>query len=130
SIAVLFFILIGMSWFAQFSIVRISVFDMVYELMFPLIFLSSTSFLVSTLVKNGRGTAVIMVIIGLIFFVFGEPLQHSKWNIFLNPYNVPTDMSHGIWMNIVYQNRLMLIVGSIAALLWSMINLQKRERFV
>jgi len=130
SIIVLFSILFFMSWFSYFSVVQISIFKMVYELMFPLFFLASSSFLMASLVKNARGASVIMVIIGLIFFMMQEPLEYSKWNIFLNPFVVPSDMSHGIWMNIVFQNRLILIIGAIISLLWSMINLQKRESFV
>jgi hypothetical protein len=130
SILLLLAILFVLAWFSDFAIIHIPIFKMVYELMFPLFFLACISFLFSTLIKNGRGTAVVMVIIGLIFFILAEPLQDSKWNIFLNPFDVPGDMSMGIWMNVVFQNRLMLMVGSVIALLWSMINLQKRESFV
>ncbi len=130
SMGVLFVLLLLMAWFSHFSVVPISIFSMVYQLMYPLIFLACLSFLFSTLLKNGRGASVVMVIIGLIFFILAEPLEHNKWNIFLNPFNVPSDMSHSIWMNIVYQNRLILVVGSIISLLWTMINLQKRESFV
>lgn len=130
SVIVLFSILLFMSWFSYFSVVQVPVFEIVYELMFPLLFLASTSFLMASLVKNARGASVIMVIIGLIFFIMQDPLRYSKWNIFLNPYNVPSDMSHGIWMNIVFQNRMILMVAAVISLLWSMINLQKRESFV
>jgi hypothetical protein len=130
SLVVLFGILLFMSWFAYFSVVQVPIFEMVFELMFPLFFLASTSFLMATLVKNARSASVIMVIIGLLFFIMQDPLEYSKWNIFLNPYNIPSDMSHGIWMNIVFQNKLILVVTAVIALLWSMTNLQKRERFV
>lgn len=130
SMGVLFVLLILMAWFSHFSVVPVAVFSMVYQLMYPLVFLACLSFLFSTLLKNGRGAAVVMVIIGLVFFILAEPLEHNKWNIFLNPFNVPSDMSHSIWMNIVAQNRLILVVGSIISLLWTMINLQKRESFV
>ncbi len=130
SIVLLFLILVLLAAFSRFAIIGIPVFKLVYELMYPLLFLASTSFLFSTIIKNGRGTAVVMVIIGLIFFILAEPLLHSKWNIFLNPFDVPSDMSIGIWMNVVFQNRIMLLIGSIVALLWSMINLQKRESFI
>jgi len=130
SMGVLFVLLILMAWFSHFSVVPVDIFTMVYQLMYPLVFLACVSFLFSTLLKNGRGASVVMVIIGLTFFILAEPLEHNKWNIFLNPFNVPSDMSHSIWMNIVYQNRLILVVGSIISLLWTMINLQKRESFV
>ena len=98
--------------------------------MYLLIFLACLSFLFSALLKNRQGAFVVMVIIGLVFLIMAEPLEHNKWNIFLNPFNVPSHMSHNIWMNIVYQNRLILVAGSIISLLWAMINLQKRESFI
>jgi hypothetical protein len=130
SMVLLFVILLLMSWFTVFAVLRIPVFEMVYQLMYPLLFLSCLSFLFSTLVKNASGAAVFVIIIGLVFWILSEPLQYSKWNIFLNPFDVPSEMSLTIWKNVLNQNRLMLIIGSVISLLWSLINLQKREKFV
>lgn len=130
SMFLLFSILILMTWFTVFAVLRVPVFKMVYELMYSLLFLSCLSFLFATLVKNANGAAVIMIIIGLLFLILDEPLEHSKWNIFLSPFNIPTDMSLSVWKNVVYQNRLMLIIGSVVTLLWALTNLQKREKFV
>lgn len=130
SIGLAFVILLAMSWFTVFAVLRIPVLKMVYQVMFPLFFLACLSFLFATLVKNASGAAVIMIIIGLIFWIMHEPLRTSKWNIFLNPFDVPSDMSLTVWRNIIYQNRLMLVIASTVALLWSLINLQKREKFV
>ena len=123
-------VILIMTVFSVFAIVQVPIFYMVYQLMYPLIFLACISFLFTTLVKNASGAAVIMVIIGLFFWIMSEPLEHSKWNIFLNPFNIPSDISYTIWLNIVFQNRLMLVVGSIISILWTLINLQKREKFV
>lgn len=122
--------LLLMAIFAWFAVVRIPVFEMTAKLMYPLIFLACLTFLFTTLVRNGNGTAVIMVIIGLIFFVFSEPLAFNKWNLFLNPFQLPTDMSMTVWMNVIYQNHLILAIGSIISLLWGLMNLQYREKFV
>ncbi|WP_372646111.1 hypothetical protein, partial [Ancylomarina sp.] len=130
SIFLLLVLVCFMSWIVVFAIIRISVFHMVYELMYSLIFLASLAFLLASLIKNASGAAVVMVIIGLIFLILAEPLESSKWNIFLNPFDVPSDMSYAIWQNVLYQNRMMLIVGSIISILWSLINMQKREKFV
>jgi len=130
SMILLFVILMLMSWFTVFAVLRIPVLEMVYQLMYPLLFLSCLSFLFSTLVRNASGAAVIMIIIGLFFWILHEPLQYSKWNIFLNPFDVPSEISHSVWKNVLSQNRLMLIIGSVVSLLWSLINLQKREKFV
>ncbi|OFX89972.1 MAG: hypothetical protein A2W99_08580 [Bacteroidetes bacterium GWF2_33_16] len=130
SMVLLFFILIIMSEFTVFAILRIPVLKMVYQLMYPLLFLSCLSFLFSTLVRNASGAAVIVIIIGLVFWIMHEPLQYSKWNVFLNPFDVPSDISMTIWKNVQGQNRLMLIIGSIISMLWALINLQRREKFI
>jgi hypothetical protein len=130
SLVLLFVISLLLGWFAVFALIKFNVFYMVYQLMFPLFFIGCFSFLLSTWLKNANAAAVIMVIIGLFFLILAEPLESSKWNIFLNPFKIPTTLSHSVWQNVIYQNRLMLIVVSVIALLGSMINLQKRERFV
>ncbi len=130
TMVMLFFILILMGWFAVFAVARVQVFPIVYQLMYPLLFLSGLSFMFSTLIKNANSTAAIMVIIGLVTLIMSEPIEHSKWNIFLNPFNVPSDMSQTIWANVIRENRIMLMVGTIISILWSLINLQRRERFV
>jgi hypothetical protein len=124
------FMLVLMSAFSWFSIVKVQVLKMVIQVMNPLIFMACLTFMFTTLVRNGNGAAVIMVIIGLIFFIMSEPLQSSKWNLFLNPYNAPTEMNISVWMNIVRQNRLILAIGSVIAVLWGLINLQHREKFM
>lgn len=129
SMFLLFGILLLMTWFTVFAVLRVPVLKMVYELMYSMLFLSCLSFLFATLVRNASGAAVIMILIGLFFMILGENLEHSKWNIFLNPFNVPSDMSMSVWRNVIYQNRLMLMVGSVISILWSLINLQKREKF-
>jgi hypothetical protein len=98
--------------------------------MSPLFFIACLTFLLTTLIRNGNGAAVVVIIIGLVFFIMNEPLSGSKWNLFLNPYNVPVDMNLSVWMNVVHQNRLILGIGSIIALLWGLMNLQQREKFV
>ena len=126
----LVFLLFLMTFFSWFSVVQIPIFNMVIQLMSPLFFLACVTFLFTTLIRNGNGAAVVMVIIGLIFFIMNEPLAKSKWNLFLNPFNTPVDMNLTIWMNVVHQNRLILGIGSIIALLWGLMNLQRREKFV
>jgi hypothetical protein len=130
TLLLLVFLMILMAFFAWFAVVRIPVFSMVIQLMVPLLFLSCLTFLFTTIMRNGNGAAVLMVIIGLVFFILNEPLAKSKWNLFLNPYNIPTDMNLTIWMNVVHQNRLIMMIGSVIALLWGLIGLQRREKFV
>ena len=83
SLLLLTVVLTAMTLFSVFAIISVPVVYMVYQLMFPLLFMACLSFLFTTLVKNASGAAVIMVIIGLFFWIMSEPLEYSKWNIFL-----------------------------------------------
>ncbi|MBU1012097.1 MAG: hypothetical protein KKG99_03775 [Bacteroidetes bacterium] len=130
TMVMMFVLLMLMGWFAVFAVARVNVIPIVYQLMYPLLFLSGLAFMFSTLIKNANSTAAIMVIIGLTFLILAEPLQYSKWNIFLNPYNAPSEMSQTIWQNVIRENRIFLLVGTIISILWSLTNLQRRERFV
>lgn len=130
AILLLVVLLLLMAGFAWLSVVKIPVLEMVYQIIFPLFFLACVTFLFSTITRNGNATAVVMIIIGLVFFFLNEPLRNSKWNLFLNPFNIPMNMNMTVWMNVVYQNRLMMMIGAVIALLWGLANLQRRERFV
>jgi hypothetical protein len=127
----LMFLILLMTLFVWFSVVRIPVINMVTQLMAPLVFMACLTFLLTTIIRNGNGAAVVMVIIGLVNFVLiDSELRKSKWNLLLNPYNIPNDMNLAIWMNIVHQNRFMLMIGAVIALLWGLAGLQHREKFV
>ena len=127
---VVFVILIGLSFFAGLAMASVPVMEMVYQLMFPIFFLGSLSFMVSTLARNGNGTAVVMVVIGVAFWISSGILEASKWNIFLNPFMMPSDMNEAIWMDITLKNRIYLSVGTVLVMLYGLLNLQKREKFV
>ena len=71
-----------------------------------------------------------MVVIGMGFWIAAEALARSKWNLFLNPFRVPDQLTEAAWSGIIYQNRIMLAVGSVIAILWGLYNLQKREKFI
>jgi hypothetical protein len=119
-----------MALFAWFAVVRIPVLSVVIQLMAPLCFIACLTFMFTTVLRNGNAAAVIMVVIGLIFFILNEPLSKNKWNLFLNPFDIPTEMNIAIWMNVVRQNRLILIIGSVIAMLWGLMAMQRREKFV
>jgi hypothetical protein len=123
-------ILIILANLANLSLHRFSILPMIGQVLFPITFLSSLAFMLSTLIKNGNGTAIVVVIISFIFFVFAEPLEYSTYNIFLNPFSEPRGISEFIWQTIIYKNRMYLIILSVLSLLYGMFNLQFREKFV
>jgi hypothetical protein len=115
---------------ANLTLYRFSILPMIGQVLFPITFLSSLAFMLSTLIKNGNGTAIVVIIISFIFFVFAGPLEYSAYNIFLNPFSQPREMSEFIWLTIIYKNRMYLMILSVLCLLYGMFNLQFREKFV
>ena len=123
-------ILLVLGNIANLTLYRFDILRMIGQVLFPITFLSSLAFMVSTLIKNGNGTAIVIVIVAFVFFVFAEPLEFSVYNVFLNPFSEPRQMSEFIWLSIIYKNRLYLMILSVLCLLYGMFNLQFREKFV
>jgi hypothetical protein len=88
------------------------------------------AFMLSTVVRNGNGTAVLMIIFGLFFLTLIDSLQKSQWNVFLNPFNLPHDVNETTWAIITLKNKIFLATGSVVFLLIALFNLQKREKFM
>jgi len=110
--------------------VPVSVFEMAMQLMFPVFFMGALAFMFSTVIRNGNGTAGVMAIIGLIVWILSGILGENEWNIFLNPYAMPVTFSQELWVDMIFYNRLYLLIGTILAILAGLNRLQKRERFV
>jgi hypothetical protein len=99
--------------------------------MAPVLFMGMLAFMLSTVVRNGNGTAVIMIIIGLVFMILiDSSLGRSQWNIFLNPFEVPRGVNETSWALITFKNRIILMTGSVIFLLGALLNLQNREKFM
>jgi len=127
---VVFVVLLLLAWFCSWAMVRFSTIDMAYYLVLPIFFMGSLAFLLSTIIRNGIGTAVVMVIIGLVFTTLAGAISNSKWNVFLNPFNMPESISEAAWQNVVHDNHVILIVGIILTLLAGLMSLQRREKFI
>jgi hypothetical protein len=111
-------------------IVKLRIAYMTLQVMLPVIFLGVMAFMLSTVIRNGNGTAVVMIIFGLIFLILSDGLSKSQWNVFLNPFNMPRDVNETTWAIITLKNRIVLITGTILFLLAALYNLQKREKFM
>jgi hypothetical protein len=128
--AIAYLIMMVYAFLASVLIVRFSIVNLTTQVMMPVLFLGLLSFMLSTLIRNGNGTAVVMIIIGLIFMIMNDPLRKSQWNIFLNPYTHPWDVNEAAWAIISVKNRIILVTGSVIFLLGALLNLQKREKFM
>jgi hypothetical protein len=125
-----FLIMLAFTFLSSVFIVKFSVVNMTLQIMLPVIFLGVMAFMLSTLIRNGNGTAVVMIIFGLIFLILSDPLSKSQWNVFLNPFHMPRDVNETTWAIITLKNRIILITGSIIFLLAALYNLQNREKFM
>lgn len=125
-----FIVLIGYGYISSVLLFPVNAFEMALQLMFPIGFLGAAAFMFSTVIKNGNGTAVVMILIGVALLILSENLERSQWNIFLNPLELPNNFNPIIWDGIVTRNRIFLGIGMVIFLLYGLFNLQKRERFI
>jgi hypothetical protein len=125
-----FLILILYGYISSYLLYTVKPLEMAFQLMFPIGFLGALAFMFSTLIKNGNGTAVIMILIGVGLLILGGNIERSQWNIFLNPMELPNNFNVVIWEQIVTRNRIFLGTGMLVFLLYGLFNLQNRERFV
>ena len=109
---------------------KINIFEMAYQLMYPVIFLGSMSFMFSTIIKNGNGTAVAMILIGVALLMLIDLMERTQWNVFLNPFEIPRNLNEVIWEGIITKNRIFLAISMIVFILYGLFNLQKREKFI
>ncbi len=117
-------------WLGYFGLTPFPVFEMSIQLLFPVFFLGCLAFLISTIVKNGNGTAVVMIIMGVALLIMSDILDKTQWNVFHNPYSIPQRMNEVVWAQISQKNRIFLGIGSVLFLLAGLTNLQKRESFL
>jgi hypothetical protein len=125
-----FLMMFGITAMSYFLLAPVSIFYLTWNVMFPIYFLGSLAFLFSTIIKNGNGTAVVMVIIGVLLLIISNGLERTMWNIFLNPFDIPNRLNEMVWQEITMKNRIFLAVGSLIFVLYGLFNLQKREKFI
>lgn len=125
-----FAIMIFFTWLSSVLIVDFRFLTMSVQVMVPVLFLGMMAFMLSTVIRNGNGTAVVMMIFGFFFMILSDPLRKSQWNIFLNPFNTPYDVNEATWAIITIRNRIIQLSATILCLLAALFFLQKREKFM
>jgi len=129
-LVLVFLLLIPFSALAHWALISFPFLRMIFQLMVLVFFVSALGFSVSTLVKNGNATAVIMVIFGLVFLILSDEIRYSKWNLFLNPFDIPWNINDIVWQETIRQNRIIMGIVSVVLLLLGLLNLQQREKFL
>ncbi|HEY3371610.1 MAG TPA: hypothetical protein VGK10_12215 [Prolixibacteraceae bacterium] len=125
-----FLMMFGLTAMSYILLVPVNIFELTWHVMFPIYFLGSLAFLFSTIIKNGNGTAVVMVIIGVLLLILSGAMERTMWNIFLNPFSIPDRLNEMVWQDVTLKNRIFLAVGSLIFILYGLFNLQKREKFI
>lgn len=125
-----FCIMLVFTMLSSFFIVKFQILNMTWKVMLPVIFLGIMAFMLSTVIRNGNGTAVVMIVFGMLFLILSDTLSSSQWNVFLNPFSMPRNMNETTWAIITLKNRIILISASLVFMLVALFNLQKREKFM
>lgn len=128
-----FFILVVFAYMASLLLYPVPVFEMAAQLIFPMLFLGNLAFLFSTATRSGNGTAVIMIMLVIVFFILMNSLsfiRNSFWNIFLNPFSLPRNIHPIVWQSTILKSRIFLFVAGIVFLMKGLLNLRKREKFI
>ena len=111
-------------------VVEVPPLQLALQSMVPALFIGLLCFMLSTLIRNGNGTAVMIIIIGLLLFASSKILDVSNWNVFLNPFDVPLDKNPQIFYNTLFDNRLIILLSSFIFLLVGLYKTQNREKFI
>jgi len=125
-----FGLLFILSVISSLTLTTVPIFEMAFQLMFPIFLIGSIAFMLSTFIRNGNGTAGVLIIIGLTITIIGDVLEGSKWDIFFNPFEIYDDVNQLIMIENLLYNRIILSTGTVLTLLAGLLNLQKREKFI
>ena len=112
------------------AIVSVPPMGLTLQAMVPALFIGTLSFMLSTMIKNGNGTSVVIIIIGLLFSMIQGAIGDSQWNIFLNPYDVPIDKNPQIFFNTVFHCRMNMLIASVLFIIFGLNNTRNREKFI
>ena len=126
-IAALLFVL---AVFCRTAMANFPIGTMLFHLLFPIIFLGSLGFMASTITKSGNGTAAVMVVLVLFFWIAAEPLEGSKWDLFHNPFAQVEQYEVLLWVETTLYNRIYILIGSAVAMMFGLLRLQQREKFI
>lgn len=129
---IVFVLLILFSFIGTILLYPVNELEMAIQLMFPVLFFGNMAFMFSTITRSGNGTAVVMIILGIVLMIFLDAgdIRNSFWNVFLNPFSVPRNFHPLIWQGILIKSRIFLFIAGLIWLLIGLLNLQKRERFI
>ncbi len=125
-----FFITLFFSYVAHLLLCPVEIIKMSSQVMFIVFFFGSLAFFLSTAVKSGNGTAVVLVFLYAVIAIIGQAFENSMWNVLINPFKESTYIHPDVWQQVITNNRLFLVVASFGFLLMALNNLQRREKLL
>ena len=129
-----YFILVIFAYVARLMLFPVNSFEMAVQLIFPMLFFGNLAFMFSTITRSGNGTAVLMILLGLVLYTSvsssTSDFANSYLNVFINPFTIPTNIHPIVWQDTILKSRILLMISGIVWLLIGLLNLQKRENFV
>lgn len=125
-----FLLTLFLSAVTNWLVVEVPPLQLTLQVMVPSLFIGMLCFMLSTMIRNGNGTAVMIIVIGLILFLLNSILGVNKWNVFLNPFDVPLDKNPEIFYNTLFDNRLIILVATFIFLLTGLYKTQNREKYI
>lgn len=125
-----FVLTLALAFITDLLVVELPPLESALQVMAPTLFIGLLCFMLSTIIRNGNGTAVMIIIIGLILFILNQALGISKWNIFLNPFDVPLDKNPTIFYSTLFDNRIVIFICSLIFLLAGLYKTQNREKYI
>ncbi len=126
-------VILFLSFLDNFILLRHNILALSLQLMVPVTFFGTIGFFFSTIIRNGHGAAVVVIILAIIAWfmeILSNELSIMTWSVFFNPFDMPSDTSTVVWDLAVVRNRTFLLVVSIVAVLWGLLNLQQRQKFM
>lgn len=127
-----FLIIVGLSYMARYLLYPVNPWEIAAQVMAPLLFLGCMAFMFSTITRSGNGTAVVMIILGILIYFLSMIFSSTNpfWNVFLNPMVMPDSFHPLTWYSLVLKNRLFLYVSAVIWLMIGLLKLQGRENFL
>jgi hypothetical protein len=123
-------LLVLLALFCRAALADFGVGSMMFHLMFPIVFLGSLGFMTSAITRSGNGTAAVMVVLVMFFWIAAEPLHGSRWNLFHNPFARVDQYEVVLWAETTLYNRIYILLGSAVAMMFGLLRLQHREKFI
>jgi len=127
SLALIIFVLCGLSFI---FISDFPFWGSFFHSLFPPIFISSVIIMLSVIFGSANAAGLVSLIIILFLFIIYEPLSSTGFNLFLNPYIKPPNIDYKLWGNIIWYNRIGILILSGFMLYYSMFKLNKREKYI